>query len=297
MAMLGCVLPLGWILVSQEQNLFPCKNASLSERAIYNKVSIEAILDNPKRLAFGNGWDNFSDDMFKYGMTDSLTSFDNGALKPNSMWLFGNVFHPHNQPVQALLATGLIGFLIFIALPILAIMKLRKPLFWWCVPVVLVLNVMGNLWFLIPQVMNFEALGLAALCAARPAKIRKRAPLPRFLALIFILYALIFSASAYTQLHIISYGEKLKNIMKEDPNTLGINDWIEQDISRGGKIMAEAITYFSEDIIERANNGTASETDHNWYRNFLEIAHSASQQPDSHVEIKRLELDFKAQQL
>lgn len=292
MAILGCILPLGWIAISQYQNLFPCKNASLAERAIYNKVAVTAILDNPMRLAFGNGWGNFSDDMFKYGMTDGLTSFDNGILKPNSLWLFDSIFHPHNQPMQALLANGIIGFLIFIILPILAIMPLRRSLFWWCVPVVLVLKAMGNLWFLIPQVMNFEALGLAALCAAMPARIREIKPIPPYVSAICALLVLLFAASSYEQLSIIRYGEQLKIIMQEDPNSPGISEWIMQDTAHGGKRMAEAISYFSEDIAAKVDSGTVSEKDHDWYRNFLEIAHLAAQQPNAEIEPRKLELDL-----
>ncbi|MEK6746266.1 MAG: O-antigen ligase family protein [Pseudomonadota bacterium] len=295
LAVFGCMLPLIWIVISQNQNLFSCKNASLSTRAIYNKVAVTAILEDPSRLAFGNGWGNFSDDMFKYGMTEGLTSYDNGILKPNSLWLYGSVFHPHNQPVQALLATGIIGFLIFITLPILAILPLRKSLFWWCVPIVLVLNAMSSLWFLLPQVMNFQALGLAALCGGRPARIRKTGAIPFYMSVICAAFVLLFSASAYEQLNIIRYGEQLKVIMREDPNKPEIVQWIMQDVTHGGKRMAEAINYFSKEITDKVNNEIVSEIDRDWYRNFLEIAHLVAQQSYAGIELKKLELDLYRQ--
>lgn len=295
LAVLGILLPLGWIGISQEQNLFKCKKDSLAERAIFNQEAIAAIADNPLRLVTGNGWTNFSDDLFKYGLSEGLTSFQDGIFSPNTYLLYGGTFHPHNQPMEALLATGIIGFLIFILLPILSLLYLRRSLFWWCAPIVIAINFTSNFWFILPQVINFQALGLAALCAARPARIRETKAIPHYISAICIVLVFLFAASAYEQLNIIRYGEQLKTIMRKDPNKEGINDWIAQDMERGGKRMAEAITYFSEDIIARADDGTVSEKDRDWYRNFLEIAHSAAQHPYSRIEIKKLELDLAAQ--
>ena len=295
LAVLGILLPLGWIVISQEHNLFKLKKTSLAERAIFNQVAIAAIADNPLHLITGNGWTNFSDDLFKYGLVDGLTSFENGVFSPNTHLLYGSTFHPHNQPMEALLATGLAGFLIFITLPILAILPLRKSLFWWCTPIVIAINFISNFWFLLPQVMNFQALGFAALCAARPARIRQTRTIHPYIAGICAALVLLFAASAYEQLNIIRYGEQLKIIMQDDPDKEGIKDWIAQDIPRGGKRMVEALTYFSKEIAAKAGNETASEKDRDWYRNFLEIAHKAAQQPDSHIEAKKLELDLATQ--
>ncbi len=289
LALLGIVLPLGWLIISQQHYLFKCKNASLAERAIYNQVAVAAIADNPVRLIAGNGWANFSDDMFKYGLVDGLTSFQNGEFLPNSLWLYNGVFHSHSQPMEALLATGIIGFLIFITLPILAIFPLRKSLFWWCVPVFIVLNAMNNLWFLLPQVMAFQALGLAAICAARPARIRSIKIFPRWVSGICGVLALLLTISSYEQLNIIRYGERLKNIMQEDPNQAGIVDFIMQDLPRGGERMAEGVMYFAKNIAAKANSDRVSENDRDWYRNFLEISHRAALDPKSFIGLMKLE--------
>ena len=289
LSLIAIFLPLGFIIISQKQSLFHCKNSSLAERAIYNQVSIAALADNPTRLLTGNGWGNFSDDMFKYGLVDGLTSFQDGNFLPNSLWLYNGVFHPHSQPAEALLATGIIGFLIFIILPILAILPLRKSLFWWCAPVFIALNAMGNLWFLLPQVMAFQALGLAALCAGRPARIQAIKALPCWLSGICAALVLLLTASSYEQLNIIRYGERLKMIMQEDPNQQGIVDFIMQDMPRGGERMVEGIMYFAGDIAAKTNNNSVSENDRDWYRNFLEIAHNAALNPESNIGLMKLE--------
>jgi hypothetical protein len=295
LAILGILLPLGWIAISQEHDLFKLKKTSLAERAIFNQVAIAAIADNPLRLVTGNGWTSFSGDLFKYGLVDGLTSFENGIFSPNTYLLYGGAFHPHNQPMEALLATGIVGLLIFISLPILSLLYLRRSLFWWCVPIVIAISFTSNFWFLLPQVMNFQALGLAALCSGRPAQIRQTRTIPPYIAVICAALVSIFTVSTYEQLNIIRYGERLKVIMNETPNKEGIKDWISQDITRGGKRMAEAITYFSKEIAAKVYHETVGEKDRDWYRNFLEIVHLAAQQPNSGFELKKLELDLYRQ--
>lgn len=294
LAVLGTLVPLLWVVISQFPDFFPCKRASSAIRAIYNQTTIATIIDNPQSFIMGKGWISSSDDMLKYGLRDGLASFRNGIFSPSNQWLYGNVFHPHNQPMQALLATGIIGFIIFMALPILAIWSLRRTVFWWCVPVFLVLNIMGYLWFNLPQTLAFQALGLTALCAGRKTSILLSTNLPRWLSTICILLALLFASSSYEQTRIINYGDdqRLKMMMNYDPDTKGIIDWIAGDIPRGGERMVEAITYFSQDIANRVTLNSADENDRDWYRNFLELAHRAAISKNAGVVFGKLEVEL-----
>ena len=276
LAVIGIFLPLIWVSISQNEELFTCKNSSLPSRAVFNQAVISRLEHEPTTFIAGRGWGEFSNDMFKYGMVDGLYSFKNGIYKPNCMWLAGNVFHPHNQPMEALLSLGFIGFALFMALPILAFLPLRKSLFWWCVPVLIGMNAVGFTWFTLPQVLPFEALGFAALCAGRPVKIRETAILPSWLAIIFTALAILLAMSGWQQVKEIMYGERLANIMGEDPNQPQIVDFMAEDISRGGDRLLAGLHYYTENISQKVAEKTANERDRDWYSDFLEVAHIAA---------------------
>lgn len=289
LAILGIIIPLFWVVISQQQNIFSCKSSSLAERAIFNQIAVNALKHEPMRLVVGGGWGRFNDDAFKYGMVDGLYAYKNGEFLPNSPTITDSVFHPHNQPMAALLALGVIGFLLLISLPILAILPLRRTLFWWCVPILVALTAITNLWFVIPQVMAFEALGLTALCAGRPARLRETMTLPRWLTGIFVVLAVVFAISAVQQKNMMDYGQRFKNILDEDANQAGIVEWAEQDIARGGERLSEGVIYFAENIITKANAGTITENDKNWYRNFLEIMEKAASSPQAGARLAMLQ--------
>jgi hypothetical protein len=289
LAALGLFLPLCWVVISQDQASFTCKNSSTATHAIFNQAAISTIMHEPSRLFIGNGWGNFRDDMFRYGMVDGLYSFQNGEYRPNSKWLNGTVFHPHNQPLAALFALGIPGFALFMALPLLALLPLRRALFWWCAPMLIGVNATGAMWFTLPQVLPFQALAFAALCAGRKTSPAPARPLPQYMAGICLLLAILFAASSWQQAKMIAYGERLKTIMEEAPDKPGIVEWIETDIPRGGERMVEAILYFAENMAAKVNANSATDNDRNWYRNFLEIAHHAAQAPNAGTALVKLE--------
>jgi len=292
LAVIGILLPLSWVGISQKQELFQCKNHPMSARAVYNQVIIAEIYHEPKILLIGKGWGEFNDDMFKYGMVDGLYSFKNGVYQPNCMWLAGTVFHPHNQPMQALLAGGLVGFVIFMLLPILAIFPLRRSLFWWCVPVFIALNAVGFTWFTLPQVLPFQALAFAALCAGRPAQIRDVYNVPKWVFAPAFAIAVLFAFCGWQQYQEILYGERLVAIMGEDPNNSEVASFLAEDLARGGDRFIEGAQHYTQVIADKVNSGEATQTDRDWYRVFLEITHQAALEKISGARFVKLDVEF-----
>lgn len=297
LAVIGIFLPLAWLVISRQPELYTCKRTTSAEnalaaRAIFNQAAIATIAHEPSRLLVGNGWGNFSDDMLKYGMVDGLTSFVNGEFSPNSLWLYKNTFHPHSQPIAVLVSQGVTGFILFMALPVLAFWPLRGSLFWWCVPVLIGINATGFMWFTLPQVMPFQALAFAALCAGRPARNHAIMPFPKWVLAASAVCVLLLSASCWQQLRIIAYGERLAHILGEDPNQEGITGWLAEDINSGGDRLIEAAEHYAARITTRVNEGVATGRDRDWYRNFLEIAHSAAMSPDAGARLAKLDVDL-----
>jgi len=291
-AIIGIFLPLVWVVISQQQELFPNKNSSLASHAVFNQVAISALVHEPLRLIFGNGWGVFGNDMFTFGMVEGVFGFVNGNYAPNFEWLAGNVFHPHNQPMAALLALGVVGFLLFMALPVLAILPLRRSLFWWCVPVVLGINATALTWFTIPQVLPFQALAFAALCAGRAAKIREFILLPRWFSGVCLALALLLAISGWQQLNAIFYGERLAAIMGEDPNQAQEVEFMAEDIARGGDRLIAGLTHYAEKISRKVSRQEATNRDRDWYRNFLAVAHIGATSPYANARLAKLEVEL-----
>lgn len=298
LAITGVFIPLIlWMGLSQNYDFFPCKETSIATRAIFNQVVLSIISHEPKRLLMGSGWGEFANDMVKYGLVDGLHTFKNGIYKPNSTWLAGTVFHPHNQPMQALLSLGVLGFCIFMLFPVIAILTLRRSLFWWCVPALLGVGALGDFWFLLPQVMPFQALAFSALCYGRPAKIRESYKIPSLYAITCVVLAVLFFASAYQQFRNIKYADKLLEIMVEDPNKEGVMDWAVDDIVLGGDRLYEYVSNHTRSLgykvfdVDPDNVFTVKDRD--WYRNFFALVHALSDMPDAGMRIIKLDIALK----
>ncbi len=294
LAVAGFLLPLLWLAMAQP-SLYLSKRTTSAENAIaaratFNQAALSTISHEPSILISGNGWGSFNDDMFKYGMVEGVYAFKNGDYLPNSEWLNSNVFHPHDQPLTVLLSLGIIGFAIFIFLPILAFLPLRKSLFWWCVPVLLGINAIGLLWFTLPQIMPFEALAFAGLCAGRQAKNRVIKPIAEWFAAIAILCALLFLITSWQQLKAINFGERMAKITEENPNNAGIIYFLSEDITRGGDRLIEGIEYHAKQIAGKADSNSMTSDDLGWYKNFMEAAHNAAANKNAGVRLNKLEI-------
>lgn len=295
LAFIGFLLPLLWFVIAEESSLYLSPRTTSAEnaiaaRAVFNQGAFTTISQEPSILVTGNGWGSFNDEMFKYGMVEGLYAFRNGEYLPNSEWLNANIFHPHDQPLTILVALGIAGFLLFMALPILAFLPLRKSLFWWCVPVLLGINAVGLLWFTLPQVMPFEALALASLCAARPVKNREVRSMAKWLAVICLLCAPLFIITAWQQSKAIFFGERLAKITAEDPNQPEIADFLMEDMKRGGDRLIEGVEYHAKQLASKADSGTLTKYDRDWYNNFLVAAHLAAIDPNAGVRLNKLEI-------
>lgn len=310
LAIIGFITPLSWIVISQYQTLFPCKSGTMEIRASFNQVAISPLKENPSRLVFGSGWGSFSEDLFVYGLVDGQHSFENGKITYSSLPLVESSdgegdHHSHNQSVSALHSLGVIGFLLFISIPIVAMFHLRKSLFWWCVPVLIGVNALGSFWFVIPQVMAFQALGLAALCAGRPTCVTQtKTPLPKLLTIIFFTITILLSATTIEQGKVIVYGIKFWQINSLKPHVHNNDsEWMKEDIRRGGvRLLFHAIAY-AKTVATKIDNGTATENDRDWYRDFLNVGREAGTSPNTKALLRIIEpklsmmllFDFKKQ--
>ncbi len=321
LAVLGIVLPLGWIVASQYYNfgetayvykdakkhiagckteyMLLCKHIDLTERAVFNKVVWDSLKDDPYSIVFGKGWGSFASDLFKYDMLDGLHSYVDGIYSPNLENISGFVknnydFHSHNQSASALHSSGVVGLLLFTAIPLVAILYLDSALFWWCVPVLLGVNAVGSFWFFVPQVMPFQALGLIALISGRASVRQKEQTIsPRFVLAPAIIMCLL-AASVVAQGDAIIYGVtfwqlKFAKVTPEHPDNI---EWMKEDINRGGvRLLFYSIDYL-EKLTEKIAAGTATKNDRDWYRDFLNASRYMGTSPQATAFLRILEPEF-----
>lgn len=279
-AMAGCLLPLSWIVISQGSGWGATAERSMSMRALFNQVSVATVMHEPSRLLIGHGWGRYVDDAFKYALVDGVHTFHDGARAPNWSIIDGHVFHPHNEPMETLLALGLPGMLLWLALPLLALWYLPPRLFWWCAPILLAVVALQSFWFFMPQVLAYQALSWVALSVAwRPTQ-RRMVPV-RWAGGVCVVIAAMMLFSAVGQWQGMAYGERLSKSMVDAPYEEFSVDWLMQDMPRGGDRFRSAADFYTKWSGQRIARHELDARDTGWYSLLMQAAHRMALAPQS----------------
>lgn len=247
------------------------KDGSLGSRVGLNQVGAWAMAEEPRRWLVGSGWGDFNDTMFKYALVDGVRMYYKGERKPNWAFVDGNAYHSHCQPLEALLALGLPGFLLWMALPIVMILSVPGRLFWQVTPVMVVVTAVGYFWFQLPQCVPIMAMMWGALCVTcrerEDAPTRRRA-LPLTLAM--TLCAVLMTLTTTEQFRGMQYGERLfKGTRTHNVADFPL-DWILQDLLRGGdRLRVSAMGYA---LSLDKENGDFDMRQHDWYKQLMDAA-------------------------
>lgn len=235
MAMAALIAPLLWLFASPFIKVDYSEHVSQSipTRVLLNEVTLHAIADKPSRLLFGRGWGRFEDDFFQYGLVRDVRVYDNGRHAPNWPMIRGYNYHSHNMASETLLSLGLIGFLLWMLMPIAAVRLLPAVYFWPAVPMLIAAVVLNHVWFAVPQVMPFQALGWFLLMLNMPAS-RPSPAAHRSVAFAALAMALLFGWSAAAQYNAMRYSQSLADPFGERYGTPLTEAKMEEDIMRGG---------------------------------------------------------------
>lgn len=169
-------------------------------RHLLNKMPLQIIPDTPAGLITGHGWGHFADLVIAYGAQEGVRLFGGFSQGPNWDALAFAYFHSHNALVEALLASGIVGFLIAWALPASFPLYARRAV----IPVAGAMGILTagleTVWFQFSLSMPFFAVALGGIAAAprRTHDLRFARPLtPPALALAAALMA--FGVWAYAR--------------------------------------------------------------------------------------------------
>lgn len=290
-AMLCCLLPLGWYGVSayftqlrpytdatEAFALLSDQDGSLGSRIVLNQIGLSAMRHEPLRWLTGNGWGGFTDDVFRYVLVGDVSVFSNGERRPSTMMVDSHTFHSHSQPLEALLALGLPGMVLWFAVLLLLLWYLPARYFWACAPMLVGLVALSFMWFELAQCVPYRALALAAvyMLCARHYRMKAGPHLRRWYLAGLLCGVMAMGWSAWEQKQAIAYGRDVRIAAHALPFEDYSKTWIESDLRRGGDRLRNSITFHAVWLSAKKQTSSLDDNDRGWYAKFMDIAHNAS---------------------
>jgi hypothetical protein len=226
---------------------------SIPTRVLLNHIALTAITDEPSRLVFGKGWGQFEDDFFKHALIRDIRIYQDGRHVPNWPLVRGHNYHTHNMATEILLSLGLVGFLIWMTMPMLIVARLNNTYFWNVIPVFIGITLLQHFWFAMPQTMPLQALCWFLLMRNTPST---NTAFTRIKSSHAIIAAVILIAA-------FSWGEKAQydtaryTQIATDPFARGAivdESFLEDDIARGGDHLRSIVIRFTQRLALQPQN-------------------------------------------
>lgn len=298
LAVFACLAPLCWIGISSNIHWMPEKTliadgsdadgsrnaGSFETRMEYNQYLFSLIANEPGLLLHGNGWGRFSDNQFKYGIIDGTYAFKDGKFLPTAVAYNNDSEHAHAQPVEALVAGGVLNLLLWLLIPIYVIWNIPKAFFWVCVPTIVAVTIMGYLWYFTPFSFAFLAMYWFVLSDVTAGKTQAH-PAKRWQTILLFFAFLAMGVSGWQQtLANVETRKLFLSVFTENPETYDPKI-IEADLARGGERTKQIIQWwllFSYEIRGEFAEG--------WYHNMISASRIASQSPHVGSRLALMEL-------
>lgn len=236
LALVVLILPLLWLVASPAipTNYATAHSQSLPTRILLNHVTMTAIHDEPSRLLLGHGWGQFSDDFFKYALVRDVRIYEDGRHAPNWPLVRGYHYHSHNVAAEVLLSLGLIGLIIWLMMPMVAVAQLPYALFWQVVPMLVAITMLSYLWFAMPQTMPFQALCWFLLMRHTSTHSPKISFRPSLVSVGLVATGLLAVWSAIAQWQAMHYSLRMTDPFGYRGGTPLTAEYMQEDIKRGG---------------------------------------------------------------
>jgi hypothetical protein len=170
LAPLGIVGGMYWLGIHQHLE-------SPLSRTAMSRLVVTALESEPQLLLHGTGWGAFNDVLYRYGYLVRDATLATETWQQSLGHTGGGAFHSHNGFLEATLSTGLLGGLLYLAIPLTAILCSRRRHGGLLAGVWIVSSGLSAAWFALPLVVPFQALALAATVGGTPCRHPTR---PRF---------------------------------------------------------------------------------------------------------------------
>jgi hypothetical protein len=293
-AVLGCLLPILYTVASYNPDTGT--GTSLEQRIHLNAIGLTAILDEPSRLLMGKGWNAFQDDNLKYAVFDSVAMFSDGEFKPNATNIFGTAAHSHNQPLEALLALGIIGFFLWYALMLVVIRRIPAAMFWRIIPIHGAMVLLFYFWFPLSFFLSFIALYWAGLAhTLEHGEKKTTAPLPTksdrmlspLVALAFIPLAYVMLWSSWESYRAMRYGDWILHVLYTPYQPYQMEAILE-DGERGGERLRTIVGEFLDNV--HADRRGVEPDSYLWIERLLQASFLLGQKPNIGAHVATLDI-------
>jgi hypothetical protein len=250
------------------------KDGTIGGRVPFLQVAMSAMQHDPKRWLVGDGWGRFTDDTYRYALVDEIYAYKDGKAQSNWEAVWGRpMVHSHCMPIEALLSLGIPGMLLWLAIPMLAIVYMPKPLFWSVVPMVVAMTMVAYFWFDIVQDMPFRALVLAALCQVSIRRIRLQ-PRIDIVVVVLVVSCMLMGWSAWQQRDAINYAQRLRYALVTSSAGDFKQEWLLEDAKRGGDRLRQSALLYGGLVEKNSKMGMDDPSDMQWYWVFLQATRS-----------------------
>lgn len=247
------------------------KQGGFGSRLALVEIGLNAVAHEPEKLLAGRGWGNSSDIVFSYGLLDDIRTVGQGYWKTSWPLINGEIYHIHNQPLEALLALGIFGMVLWLLLMASVLWYLPGHYFWRCAPMLLGLCGLSCLWFQLPQLIAFHALAWAALMHLCLAEHATPKPLPKA-AYLFLAVSVAMLWSAHTQRTVMRESDTLYAGLNGGQPTPDYAALLANDIHRGGDRTRTMSINYTFDLIVNSKKEPATATQAEWMRALLQSA-------------------------
>ncbi len=293
-AIVACFIPLLWVwfcvayggtLGTNPNDPLFSKDSGLGSRVALNQVVFSTLQHEPSRWLIGDGWGRFTDDIFKYALIDGAYFYHDGKISPNWTPLQGDAYHSHSQPMEVLLSLGLGGLLLWFAIPVVLLLKLREDHFWNTAPMLVAMVVLYYFWFELPQCLAFDALLLVSMCTASHEE--KRLHPNRWYIPAIAVLGLVMAVSSYLQLQTMRFSDKLSDKEFHKPNDVITLNSVVANIVHGGDHLHNMVITFADEL---QGQKTITDDQRYFYTLLMNAAGIAAQSPSAGARLVSTEL-------
>ncbi len=134
-------------------------------RAVYvNFVNLPFDMTMLKEIFVGKGWGSFGDSVTSnLFLIEKVALFKTGAFDPSWEFISRDLMHSHNSLAEIFNALGLLGVCAFLGINVALFQSIRRNSFFAGLFYLVMILVLGLLWFQLPNTLPFTIIGSAFL--------------------------------------------------------------------------------------------------------------------------------------
>lgn len=179
-------------------------------RFMFYKVALMRLIAEPSLLFQGAGLGSYNDTLFAYTFLPGVSNYEGTVWKP-TQWeaMTGGAFHPHNEAIELMLATGLPGAVLAAALAVTLVCCAPRRRFAAIAALWIMTFGLAGSWFMLPACLPFAVLAMSATVASQnrlePAGVKRS----RRFAFVSILLAALLGGGAVIQFKVARQNQAL----------------------------------------------------------------------------------------